>query len=101
MIRIPRIVRITEHLRQPAVALVVLDDSVVGELDRGWMLAQVRKHAPRASLLYIASQNTPENERRARTGGADFYTAKPLEPEHFAAVLRGFLDRAADRRIPA
>jgi len=72
--------------------LVVLDDEAISDSDRGWMLAQVRRNLPDAMVLYVAGEHTSENEKRARAGGASFYTSKPIQPERLASVLRSFMD---------
>lgn len=76
---------------QPNVRLVIFDDQAVGENDRGWMLAQIRKHFSGTSLLYIADAQSNGNEKRARTNGAHYYVSKPLSSERFGYVLQSFL----------
>jgi hypothetical protein len=76
---------------QPNVRLVILDDQALEENDRGWMLAQIRKHFSGVSLLYVAASQSDGNEKRARTNGAHYYASKPLSLERFGYVLRSFL----------
>jgi response regulator of citrate/malate metabolism len=76
---------------QPNVRLVVLDDQTVPESDRGWLLAQIRKHFSGNSMLYIAGGQSDANEKRARTNGAHYYISKPLSIERFRHVLQSFL----------
>jgi DNA-binding response OmpR family regulator len=76
---------------QPNVRLVILDDQAVEENDRGWMLAQIRKHFSGISLLYVAASQSDTNEKRARTNGAHYYVSKPLSVEGFGHVLRSFM----------
>jgi DNA-binding response OmpR family regulator len=76
---------------QPNVRLIVLDDQGIKENDHSWLLAQIRKHFPGRPLLYVASNHNEENERRARTNGANYYASKPVSQERFAQVLRSFL----------
>lgn len=76
---------------QPNVRLVILDDQTVEENDRGWLLAQIRRHFSGGSLLYIAGSQSDGNEKRARTNGAQYYVSKPLSLERFGYVLRSFL----------
>jgi DNA-binding NtrC family response regulator len=78
-------------LAQPHVRLVLVDDGAIEERERGWLLTQIRKRLPDASLLYIAADHNLENEKRARANGASYYTAKPLDAERFLQVLRSFL----------
>jgi DNA-binding response OmpR family regulator len=80
-----------EVFAQPNVRLVVLDDQAVEESDRGWLLAQIRKHFSGASLLYIASLQSDDNEKRARANGAQYYVSRPLALERFGHVLESFL----------
>lgn len=83
----------TELLRNADVALVVLDDEIIPDGDRGWLLTQVRRNLPDAMMLYIAAEQTSEVEKRARAGGASFYTSKPIQPDHLENVLRSFMER--------
>jgi DNA-binding response OmpR family regulator len=76
---------------QPNVRLVILDDQTVEENDRGWLLAQIRRHFSDGSLLYVAGSQSDCNEKRARTNGADYYVSKPLSLERFGRVLHSFL----------
>jgi response regulator of citrate/malate metabolism len=76
---------------QANVRLVVLDDQVVEENDRSWLLTQIRKHFSGTSLLYVAASQSDGNEKRARTNGAHYYASKPLSLERFGYVLRSFL----------
>ncbi len=73
------------------VRLVILDDQTVIEEERGWLLAQIRKHFSGTSLLYVAAMQSDGNEKRARTNGAHYYASKPLSLERFGYVLRSFL----------
>jgi DNA-binding response OmpR family regulator len=80
-----------EAFAQPNVRLVVLDDQGVEEDERGWMLAQIRKHFSGIPLLYVAGRQSEANETRARRSGAQYYVSKPLSVERFGRVLRSFL----------
>jgi len=80
-----------EVFAQPNVRLVILDDQAVEESDRGWLLAQIRKHFSGASLLYVASLQSDDNEKRARANGAQYYVSRPLALERFGHVLESFL----------
>ena len=80
-----------EVFTQPNVRLVIFDDQAVEENDRGWLLAQIRKHFSGSSLLYVAGSQSDGNEKRARTNGAHYYVSKPLSLERFGYVLRSFL----------
>jgi response regulator RpfG family c-di-GMP phosphodiesterase len=75
----------------PNVRLVIFDDETVEENDRGWVLAQIRKHFSGRSLIYVANSHTEHTERKARTCGAHYYISKPLSPEQFGEVLLSFL----------
>jgi len=81
---------------QPNVRIVILDDQVVEENDRGWLLTRIRKRIPSASLLYVAGNQSDDNEKRARGNGAHYYVSKPLSFERFGYVLQSFL-RAQER----
>ena len=80
-----------EVFTHPNVRLVILDDQAVEETERGWLLAQIRRHFSGTSLLYIAASQSDGNEKRARINGAHYYASKPLSLERFGYVLRSFL----------
>ena len=82
----------------PNVGLVILDDQAIEESDRGWLLAQIRKHFSGTSLLYVAGSQSDGNERRARTNGAHYYVSKPLSLERFGYVLQSFLQAQNAKR---
>jgi len=86
----------TDHqvFAQPNVRLLVLDDHAIKEDDRGRLLAQIRRHFSGNPLLYVAGIQSDDNERRARTNGAHYYTSKPLSLERFGCVLQSFLQAA-------
>ena len=88
-------------LAQPSVRLVVLDDQKIEENDRGWVLAQIRKHLAGSPLLYIAGSQSDANEKRARSNGAHYYVSKPLSFERFRQVLQSFLRAQQMGRAPA
>ena len=83
-----------EVFTQPNVRLLILDDHGTDESDRGRLLAQIRKHFSGSPLLYVAGIQSDDNERRARTSGAHYYTSKPLSLERFGYVLQSFLQAA-------
>lgn len=78
-------------LWQPDLRVVLLDDEAIAATDRGWLLAQIRRHRPGAALVYVAANHDGEVEKRARAGGANFYTSKPIHDEQLADVLRSFM----------
>lgn len=82
--------RAKKMFAQTNVRLVLLDDQAVDENDRGWLLAQIRKHFS-GTLLYVVSSQSDGNEKRARTNGAQYYISKPLPLERFGYVLRALL----------
>ena len=84
---------VLDFLRLVGVRLVIVDDEPVSEADRGWLLGQVRRHLDQASLLYVTGSHSAENERRARSNGAVYYTAKPIQGDELTMVLKGFMDR--------
>lgn len=83
--------QLTNLIREPNVGVVVFDDQSVAALDRGWVLSEIRRCASKASIVYIADQHDPENERQARARGVLFYTAKPLMPGDVRLVLERLL----------
>ena len=80
-----------EVFSHPNVRLVILDDQAVVENERGWLLAQIRRHFSGTPLLYVAATQSDGNEKRARINGAHYYASKPLSLEQFGYVLRSFL----------
>jgi len=86
-----------EALARPTVRLVIVDDGAVDEEARGWLLDRIRKFVPQALLIYIASTHSEADERRARGYSAQYYTAKPLDPERTARVIESFMRTAAAR----
>jgi DNA-binding response OmpR family regulator len=85
--------RMLDFLQLAGVRLVIVDDEAVKEGDRGWLLVQVRRNLDDATLLYVAGNHSAENERRARSNGAHYYTAKPLQSDELTGVLKGFMNR--------
>jgi DNA-binding response OmpR family regulator len=76
---------------QQNVRLIILDDQAVEELDRSWLLSQIRKEYSGRPLLYVAGDHSEQNERRARTNGAHYYVSKPLVRAQFGHVLLSFV----------
>ncbi len=81
-----------EWLGRAALRVIIFDDDGVDGNTRGWMQAQIRRSAPDALKVYVASVHTEEGERRARSGGAHYYTAKPIDTQRFLRVVRAFLE---------
>lgn len=81
----------SDLFRQPNVRLVLVDDGVTKEGERGWLLGQIRQRASGVPLVYVADSHDLENERRARACGAHYYTSKPVDEQQFVQVLRSFL----------
>ena len=82
---------VLEFSSPASVRLLVFDDEAVRDRDRGALLAQIRHDLNQATLLYVAGNYTIENERRARTEGAQYYTAKPILGDEFTVALKGFM----------
>ena len=80
-----------EAFAKPNVRLAVLDDQRLKENERASILAQIRKHFSGVTLLYIAGIQSEDNEKLARTNGAQYYVSKPLSLERFGHVLQSFL----------
>jgi hypothetical protein len=70
---------------------VVIDDAAIEEPTRGWLLDQVRRLAPSALVAYIASNHTPEIERRARSLGVQYYISRPVDRDRTIRVLHSFV----------
>jgi DNA-binding NtrC family response regulator len=86
-----------EILSRPNIQLVIVDDESVPEDSKGWLLDHIRRFAPRALLIYVAASHSPDEEKRARAYAAQYYTAKPLDPDRTLRVLQSFLHALAER----
>ena len=75
-------------IREPNVKLVIFDDESVAASDRGWALAEIRRCAARASIIYIAGDHDHEAEKLARARGVLFYTARPLALSYLTLLLQ-------------
>jgi DNA-binding response OmpR family regulator len=75
----------------PNVRLVILDDEVIKESERSWLLTQISRHFSGRPLLYIAGRHSQCNEMRARANGAHYYASKPVSHAQFVRVLQSFL----------
>jgi DNA-binding response OmpR family regulator len=84
---------VLEFLQLADVRLVIVDDEAVSESDRGWLLGQIHRNLNKATLLYVADSHSVENERRARSNGAHYYTVKPIQSDELTGVLKGFMSR--------
>jgi DNA-binding NtrC family response regulator len=78
------------------VRMAVIDDEVVPTSERAWLCSQINKLAPKAALIYVASQHSAEVEKTARAHGAMYYTAKPLEADRLGSILQAWLKRSLD-----
>jgi hypothetical protein len=67
--------------------LLVVDDYVLAEHERGWFLDRARRIAPDAFIVYVASRHSPDVERKARARGVAYYTSRPLDEERFELLL--------------
>jgi DNA-binding NtrC family response regulator len=86
-----------EALSRPNVKLVIVDDEVVREDARGWLLDRIHRFVPQALLIYVAASHSPADEKRARSYAAQYYTAKPIDAERTLRVVQSFLKAAAER----
>jgi DNA-binding response OmpR family regulator len=84
-------------LQRPNVKVVIVDDEVVQEDARGWLLDRVHRFVPQALLIYVAASHSPADEKRARSYAAQYYTAKPIDVDRTIRVVQSFLRAAAER----
>jgi len=84
-------------LQRPNVKVVIVDDEVVREDARGWLLDRIRRFVPQALLIYVAASHSAADEKRARSYAAQYYTAKPIDVDRTLRVVQSFLKAAADR----
>lgn len=80
------------RLSKPGIRIVVVDDAVIEETTRGWLLDQARRLVPQALIAYVASNHSPDVERRARSHRIQYYVAKPIDPDRIVTVLRSFAE---------
>jgi DNA-binding NtrC family response regulator len=78
-------------LEEAAPSLVVVDDLVLAPPDRGWFLEQVRRLAPEARVVYVASDHDEEVERSVRAHGVLHYTSRPIDEDRFERVLAALI----------
>ncbi len=83
--------RARASLVQAGVGIVVIDDGAIEEGTRGWLLDQVRKWAPNALVVYIASNHSPEIERQARAHSVQYYASQPIDRERTVRILHSFV----------
>ena len=69
------------------VAAILLDVSSVG-LTEALALRKCREHAPRTSVVVVASDTTQAGVTRALEGGATAFLALPASPRRIGAALR-------------
>lgn len=84
-------------LQRPNVKVVIVDDEVVREDSRGWLLDRIHRFVPQALLIYVAASHSAADEKRARSYAAQYYTAKPIDVERTMRVVQSFLKAAAER----
>lgn len=82
---------LSDIFAHPNIKLIVFDDQNVTDGDRGWLLNRFRRHAPGASLIYVAGTHGEDVEKLARGGGAHYFVSKPVSPELFSYVLQSFM----------
>ena len=82
------------YLRRTGVKIVVVDDDAIEETNRGWLLGQAQRWAPRALVAYIAANHSSEVERRVRSRGVQYYLSRPVERELAIRVLRSLAQAA-------
>ena len=87
----PGIAQLFGLIREPNVKLVIFDDQLIAASERGRAMAEIRRCAPKASIIYVTGQHDQANEKQARSGGVLFYTAKPLVPLDVELLLQRLL----------
>ena len=86
-----------DALLKPKLHLIVIDEAAVAASERGWLLEQIRRHAPSAGVVYIALDHSPEVERSVRARGVLHYTSRPIERERLVQLLRAFVEPAGSQ----
>jgi len=77
-------------LQRADIRIVVIDDVAIDKPTRGWLLDQVRRWAPDALVIYIASEHSPEVERHVRSRGVQYYLSRPVDRDRTIRVLHSF-----------
>jgi DNA-binding response OmpR family regulator len=70
--------------------LLVLDDAILAEHERAWLLERVRR-LDDAFVVYVASRHSAEIEKVARAHGVDYYTSRPIDGSRLELALRGWM----------
>jgi DNA-binding NtrC family response regulator len=86
-----------ETLRSAPFALVVLDDEVLTESERAWMIDEVHRRQPGVPLVYVASRASSAIERTARIHGVEGFASKPLETKALVPLVRACWGRSRTR----
>lgn len=87
------------YLRKTGVEIVIVDDDAIEQTNRGWLLDQARRWAPRALVAYIAANHSSEVERWVRSHRVQFYLSRPVDRELAIRVLRSFAQATRQRRL--
>ena len=82
------------YLKKTGVQIVVIDDDAIEEINRGWLLGQAQRWAPRARVAYIAANHSSEVERWVRSRRVQYYLSRPVDRERALRVLRSFAQAA-------
>lgn len=82
------------YLRETRVEIVVVDDDAIEETDRGWLLGQAQRWAPRALVAYITANHSSEVERWVRSRRVQYYLSRPVDRELAIRVLRSLAQAA-------
>ena len=82
------------YLRKTGVAIVVVVDDAIEETNRGWLLGQAQRWAPRALVAYIAANHSSEVERWVRSRRVQYYLSRPVDRELAIRVLRSLAQAA-------
>lgn len=73
---------------------MVVDDDAIEETNRGWLLGQAQRWAPRALVAHIAANHSFEVERWVRSRRVQYYLSRPVDRELAIRVLRSLAQTA-------
>ena len=77
----------TETVRSGSFSVVVIDDEVMTESDRAWLIDEIHRCLPECSLVYVAPSASPAIESAVRLHGVDDFVEKPIHADRLSPAL--------------
>ena len=76
-----------ETVRSGSFSVVVIDDEVMTESDRAWLIDEIHRCLPGCSLVYVAPRGSSAIESTVRLHGVDEYVEKPIHVERLSPAM--------------